>query len=144
MIRVFVDANVFVAAAASAEGGSALLLELGGKRTIEVVTSRLALLESERNVRKKLSPSALKRFHRLLKKLPLLITPAPPTEQARPFQDLIHEKDAPILAAAVASKADYLITLDQRHFMTDKIRRAHPPLKIVTPREFFQQAPLHL
>ena len=142
MIRVFVDANVFVAATASAEGGSALLMKAAGKGLLEVVTSRLALMEAERNIRKKLSPPGVNRFHHLLEKLPLLITPHPSPEEIRAYQEIIHEKDAPILAAAVGSKADYLATLDRHDFMTEKIRSAHLPLKIVTPRDFFQQAPL--
>ena len=137
MIRVFLDANILVAAAASPQGGSALLLEMGKKGLLEIISSHLALLEAERNVRKKLPPHAMTRFHRLLKETPLLIAPAPSREEIHRHHAVIHEKDAPILAAAVGSKADYLVTLDQRDFMTEKIRRARLPLKIVTPREFF-------
>lgn len=143
MIRVFADANVFVAATASAEGGSALLLKTAENGSLEIVTSRLALLEAERNIGKKLPPAALKRFHFLLEKIPLLITPHPSAEEVRFYQAVIHEKDAPILAAAVGSKADYLVTLDRHDFMTEKIRRAHLPIQILTPGEFFRQAPLH-
>jgi len=138
MIRLFLDANVFVAASASTQGGSALLLEISRKGLFEIVTSHLALLEAERNVRKKLPSSALKRYHHLLETTPLRMTPSPTAEEFRRYQNLIHEKDAPILAAAVAGKADFLITLDQRHFMTEPLRRAHLPLKIVTPGQFLQ------
>ena len=144
MIRVFVDANVFVAAVASPDGGSALLMEVCRKGLLEIVVSHLVLLEAERNIRKKLPPSALKGYHRLLEELSLFIVPSPTAEEVDPYRTSIHEKDAPILAAALMSKAGYLITLDRRHFMTDRLRRAHLPLKIVAPKEFFQQAPLPL
>lgn len=142
MTRVFLDANIFVAAAASAEGGSALLLEAGRKNLLEVVSSHLALLEAERNIRKKLPLHALNRFHRLLQQMPLLIVPSPSLEEVRRCETLINAKDAPILAAALSSRAEFLITLDQRHFLSGKLRNAHLPFKIVTPRDFFRAAAL--
>ncbi len=141
MTRVFLDASVLVAAAASPGGGSALLLELCRHRKIEPVVSRLVLLEAERNIRKKLPPSALSSYHRALEEAPFRVVPGPMEEELRLYQAIIHEKDAPILAAAVAGRAVYLITLDRRHFMTEKIRQAHLPLKILTPKEFFQEYP---
>lgn len=138
MIRVFLDANVLVAAAASREGGSALLLEFCRQKRLEPAVSRLVLLEAERNVRKKLPSPALKRYHRFLESVSFHVVAPPPEEEIRPYRALIHEKDAPILAAAVASQSALLITLDQRHFMTQTLRKADLPLKILTPREFFQ------
>lgn len=140
MIRLFLDANIFVAAAASLQGGSALLLETGKKNRLEVVSSHLALLEAERNIRKKLPLHALKRFHHLLQEVPLLIVPSPSAEEVRRYETLIHEKDAPILAAAVSSRADFLITLDRRHLLSEKIAHARLPLKVATPRDFFHSA----
>ncbi|MBI3332705.1 MAG: hypothetical protein HYZ93_01270, partial [Candidatus Omnitrophica bacterium] len=72
MIRLFADANIFVAAAASPAGGSAVLLEACRKGLIEIVTSHLALMEADRNIRKKLPPSNLRRYHRFLEETPLL------------------------------------------------------------------------
>lgn len=138
MIRVFLDANIFVAATASDRGGSALLFEMAKKRLLEIVTSHLALLEAERNIRNKLPAQALKRFHRLLQESPLLIIPAPSAEEIRRCQLLINEKDAPILAAAVSGRSDFLVTLDRKDFMSEKMRRASLPLKIVTPRDLFR------
>lgn len=138
MIRAFLDANIFVAAAASQQGGSALLLEAAKKHRLEIVSSRLALLEAERNIQKKFPSRVLDRFHRLLREVPLLIVPSPPAEEVRRYHPLIHEKDAPILAAAVSSRADFLVTLDRRDFMSAKLRRASMPLRMVTPREFFR------
>ncbi len=123
---------------ASPGGGSALLLECCRKGLVEGIVSRLILLEAERNIRKKLPPSALNRFHRILEEISLHVVAPPTPEEVRLYQGLIHEKDAPILAAAIASRATHLVTLDQRHFMTEKLRKAHLLLSIVTPRDFFQ------
>lgn len=142
MIRAFLDANVFVAAAASQQGGSALLLEAAKKRLLEIVTSHLALLEAERNVRNKLPAQTLKRFHRLLQECPLLIVPVPSPEEIRRYHSFINEKDAPILAAATSSRSDFLVTFDKKGFMSEKIRRAPLPLRILAPGTLLQHLPL--
>jgi len=64
--RLFLDASVWIAAAGSPTGGSALVLELCRHGHATAVTSRLVLLEAERNIRKKLGPEALLRFYELL------------------------------------------------------------------------------
>lgn len=136
MIRVFLDANVLVAGSASETGGSALLLEWCGTGKVDSVVSRLVLLEAERNTRQKLPPKALERFRRFLKRIPFRIAAPVSRGQMRPYRMLIHEKDAPVLTAALCSGAEHLITLDRCHFMTERIRRAHLPIRILTPREF--------
>lgn len=138
MTQVFLDAHVLFAAAASPAGGSALLLEFCRKKQLEPVVSRLVLLEAERNIRSKLPRAALKRFHRFLESIPFHVVPPPPEEEVRTYRAWIHEKDAPILAAAVASRSAYLVTLDRRHFMTQALRQAKLPLKVFTPGEFLK------
>ncbi len=139
MTRLFLDASVLFAAVASPSGGSALILEGCRKGRFEGVVSRLVLLETERNVRKKLHASALARFHRLLERVLFRVVPSPTSEEIRAVEALIHPKDAPILAAALVSGAAYLVTLDRKDFMTQKLRAAHLPLSLVTPKEFFDK-----
>ncbi len=64
--RVFLDASVFVAAAGSSTGGSAYVLEICGKGHAAAVSSRLVLLEAERNIGAKLGENALLRFYQQL------------------------------------------------------------------------------
>ena len=45
-------------------------------------------------------------------------------------------KDAPIVAAAIKSRVDFLITLDIADFKKQSVREAVKPLQILTPREF--------
>lgn len=134
MSRVFLDANVLFAAAASPSGGSARLLEECRHGRYEPIVSRLVLLEAERNIRKKLPPAALRRYHHLLETVPLRVVPAPSPEELHLYQPLINEKDTPIVAAAIASGAAYLVTLDRR-LVTDRLRAARLPLQLVTPGE---------
>ncbi len=138
MTRIFLDANVLVAAAASSSGGSALVMEICRKGHFEAIVSRLVLLEAERNIRKKFPSSVLTRYHHLLESTPLHVVPSPTHEESDPYLSLIHEKDAPILAAAIESRSEYLVSLDQHDFITEKLRRARLPLKILTPKDFLR------
>ena len=58
---------------------------------------------------------------------------------------LIHQNDAPILAAALLANMDYLVTWNSRHFQKKAVRDA-APFPILTPGEFreaFRQAILN-
>ena len=48
---------------------------------------------------------------------------------------IAHEKDIPILAAALYAKVDYLLTGDS-HFSTDKVKAV---IKVRTAREFLDE-----
>lgn len=143
MIRVFLDANVYFAGAASATGASALILQLIWKGQLEATVSRLVLREAERNLRRKRPPKDLKTFHQFLKHAKLHVIPTPPEAAWKPYEGVIHPKDVPVLAAAVASKAAYLITLDRRHFLTKTVIEKAPDLTILTPGDFLRELVRH-
>jgi predicted nucleic acid-binding protein len=54
-------------------------------------------------------------------------------------EPIVGKKDAHVLAAALRSEADVLLTLDRRHFMTEKVRDAGLGLKIATPGDFLRE-----
>ena len=136
MLRVFLDANVYFAGSASPTGASALILQLILKSRIEATASRLVLREAERNLRRKRPPKDLKAFHQFLKRAKLHVIPAPPETAWKFYEGIIHPKDVPVLAATVASKAAYLITLDRRHFLTKTVMENVPEMTILTPGDF--------
>lgn len=139
MIRVFLDANVYFAWSASPTGGSALVLQFILKGRVEAIASRLVLREAERNLRRKRPPKDLKAFHQFLKHAKLRVIRTPPETAWKPYEGVIHPKDVPVLAAAVASKAAYLITLDRRHFLTRTVIEKVPDLTILTPGDFLRE-----
>ena len=53
------------------------------------------------------------------------------------YLTVINSDDAPILASAVISDADFLVTWDRRHFIGKNIH-IYSSLKIVTPGEFLK------
>jgi len=65
VLKVFLDANVFFAAARSPKGGSGFVLEIAKKGELEIVTVSQALLEAERNIFKKLGTRYLNAIIRI-------------------------------------------------------------------------------
>lgn len=127
LVRVFCDADVLIAGAASTTGASHILLQLSELTLIECVSSPLAVHEAERNIAAKL-PAALPAFREILDAGIDLVPEAAPAV-SRGLAAQAHQKDVPILAAAVAAGADFLATFNVRHFRS----RSSPPL-IVQPR----------
>lgn len=102
----------------------------------KLVLSRQVLDECERNLRQKL-PAALPVFAELLANIEPEIVPDPPTKESTRWEALVVAKDAPILAAAVLSSADRLLTLDVNDFTPEVA--AQSGLTIQTPGDFVQE-----
>lgn len=113
-MKLFLDANIIFTAAYSPQGASRLLFFMAEAGTVALCTSRYALDEASRNL-------ALKAYDKLetLEKLLLHLTIVPepnPAMVAWAANLPLPQKDAPIMAAAVACKADMLVTGDRRDF----------------------------
>jgi len=55
------------------------------------------------------------------------------------YGNLVPSKDAPILAGAIKSGVEVLITLDQRHFFTEKTNHVKLKIIIETPGDFLKR-----
>lgn len=134
MKTAFLDSSVFFSAVNSPSGGSAKLFTL---KKVDLVTSRLVLVEVERNVRKKLLDYHLERFFLLAEKVKVidltikknLITKA---------EEVIAKKDAIILSQAKQAKTKFLVSLDKKHFLKDEVVKFIYPTKVLTPKELLQ------
>jgi predicted nucleic acid-binding protein len=71
--------------------------------------------------------------------LELEVVPYPPLEQVRRCEEIIHRKDAHILAAAIEAAPDYLVTLDATHFLKDPSVSQKSGLRIASPRDFLEE-----
>jgi predicted nucleic acid-binding protein len=131
MTTAFLDSSVFFTAVNSVTGGSAKLFTL---KKYQLVTSQAVLVEVERNVRQKLLPAHLKRFFNLATKL-RIINQQPIPKLINQAQKVIVKKDALILAEAKQAKANFLVTLDRKHFLKPQPRKFVSPQKIVTPKD---------
>lgn len=133
--RVFLDASVFIAAAGSPTGGSALVLELCRRRTTGV-TSQLVLEESERNIARKMAREAVLRFYKEIGSIDLEISTSPTEGETAALCAIIAAKDAHVLAAALKSNVQCLLTLDRKHFFSPRVLQAGLPFQILTPGSF--------
>jgi len=138
MTRVFLDTNIYFAGFLSPDGGSSLILELAKKEKISIYASRLVLREAERNLRKKTSPKTIQAFHRYLKQTAIHVVPPPNDKTLEHCEPHVHPKDVPVLAAAIESKVEFLITLDRRHFLNPQTLAHAGKIKIVPPGDFLQ------
>ena len=70
----------------------------------------------------------------------VVVVPEPTAQQVSAARRLVVEKDAPVLAAALAADVDVLVTGDVQHFGAP-MRRGDLPLRVRTPRAFLLEGP---
>lgn len=130
--RVFVDADVVVAGAASVAGASHLVLRLGELGLLEVVACSQVRQEAERALARKL-PVALPAF-RSLAEVAVEWLPDPAVEALQEYAGEADEEDLAILVAAIQAGADVLLTFNLRHY---RPRTTRP--RIERPGAFLQR-----
>ena len=135
-IKVFIDTNVLIAGICSATGASAAILDLCEAGLLDMVISRQVLIEADRNVSVKL-PMLVDRFRQFIHEMTPLMVEDPGPEAVGKAAAVVGRKDASILAAAEAARADFLVTLDKRHFLSSRTGKEFI-LKVVSPAEFLR------
>lgn len=130
MKTAFVDSSVLFSAVNSPTGGSSKLFTL---KNIKLITSKLVLTESERNVRKKLYGYHIDRLIMLVDKM-IILQQLPDKKLIKKAKKVIVEKDSAILAESKQSSADFLVTLDKKHFLTKQTAEFLLPQKALTPK----------
>jgi len=129
---LFLDANIIFSAAYK-NGLSRVLLLFGKAGTVRLITSDWVLEEAKRNLQIKFEKS-LPFFRREI--LPTLRIQSPDISHwVCPVK--LHEKARPVLGAAVALKAAYMITGDTRHFR-HLFGKTVQGVTITNPRNYFQ------
>lgn len=113
-MKVFTDANILFSAALLERGNPSLLVRLAQDGSCSLVATGYVLEEVLRNLEKK-APHALGRFETLVPLVEVVLEP-PEALVLWAQEQGLPAKDAPVLAAAVAAKADILTTGDRRHF----------------------------
>ncbi|MDZ4170102.1 MAG: PIN domain-containing protein [Coriobacteriia bacterium] len=108
MDRLFLDANILVAAAWKAD---ARLGDLWGLPDARLLGSPHVIEEARRNTH---PGESAERLERLIGALTVL--PSEPADFPITNDPGLPAKDRPVLLAAIAARADYLITGDLAHF----------------------------
>ena len=130
MDRLFLDANVLFSAAYREDAGVRKLWDL---REAELVTSAYAVEEARRNLDTGERRSDLGGLLEAVRVSNLL---ADPTAYPEIEASGLPEKDLPILRAAVASGATYLVTGDRKHF-GDLLAEEVAGVLVLRPAELF-------
>ena len=139
--RVFIDADVLFAAAASGSehGASLLVLRLAEITLIELLASQQVLTEAERNLQKKMA-SALPAFALLCQKS-LNVVENPALLDLADYRGQADPKDLPILVAALQARCSWLLTFNLRHYqpLGDSIAVVRPGVFIGEVRQLLTQ-----
>jgi len=135
--RVFLDSNVLFSGLYSEEGPPGEILGLHSQGEIIVVVSQQVLEELVRNVREKL-PRALPALGILLTNNPPEVVSDPSREAVDQSSGVINMQDAPILAAAMLARPDFLVTGNTRHFVDNPEVARFSGLSIMTPAQFIE------
>lgn len=135
-LKVFLDSSALIAGVASTKGAARAVLQLAEIGLIELIVSRQVIVEADRNIEEKL-PEMLSEYRGFIKLLAPVLLDDPLQKDVAKYLTVINPNDAPILASAVISGADFLVTWDKKHFISKNIR-VHSGLKIVTPGEFLR------
>lgn len=106
--RIFLDANALFSVAYGSRGLS-LFWELARKRRCLLLTSDYAVAEAKRNLS---NLEQLKRLETFMSRVGIV----PEIDPDTPCPIELPEKDRPVLLAAIAAQAKYLITGDTIHF----------------------------
>lgn len=136
--RLFFDASVLVAGSHSLTGASSLILKACQMGGFKACASIAVLKEAETNIKEDLPHATLLRYYSLLAEISWEIEPLPSKEAVEAYYGVVANKDAHVVASAVACSAEFLLTLDKKHLLNDSIERAGFHLIIVSPGEFIQ------
>lgn len=141
MDRLFLDANIFFAAACSANGGSRMLFHCAEQGIVTLLTSEYALQEAKRNIERKMNESELITFYTLISQLEGILKDdfKGAMELHKKLKGIVPQKDMPILVGAYGAEVDCLITLDRKDFMNSKVNKAVVPFNVKTPGEYLQR-----
>lgn len=129
--RVFIDADVLFAGAASPSehGASLVILRMAEITLIDAVASQQVISEAERNLAAKI-PDALPAY-RLLVSRCLRTVPDPEPQDLSRWAGLADDKDLPILVAALREQCSWLVSHNVRHFQP-----GHASIAVLRPGEF--------
>ncbi len=131
--RVFVDADVLFAGAASPSehGASLLILRLAEITLIEAIGSTQVVVEAERNLAEKL-PQALAAFRFIIIISRCLRSGADPLPaDLHPYTGCADPQGMPILVAARRERCPWLVTFNVRHYQPGL-----PDVTVLRPGDF--------
>lgn len=131
--KIFLDANVLFSAVFSERGGARMLFLLAESETTQILVSPSVLSEADKALRRK-APHILGHLTVLLDKADSQIVDKATWSQVEAWNQIVdYVPDAIVIAEAVAAEADYLVTLDRQHILSNRELVHNLPFPIGTP-----------
>lgn len=142
--RIFLDSNVLTAGIVSSWGLDKAVLSLCAARICRLVLAEAVREEVEENLLVRLgglesgnANRVLGHYAHLMELMKPEVVPYPSQAEVQAARHLIrHAADVPVLLSAIASRPDWVLTHNTKHFTASVARRTG--LRIATPVEFFQ------
>jgi predicted nucleic acid-binding protein len=143
-IRLFLDSNVLTGGIVSPWGLDKAVLSVCAARVCRLVLAEIVREEVEENLlhhAERLPPldadDLIEDYRRLIKLSDPEVIRRPDRALVQSSRHLIrHETDVPVLLSAIASRPDWLLTHNTKHFTPAVTKRTG--LRIATPAEFFR------
>jgi predicted nucleic acid-binding protein len=143
-IRLFLDSNVLTGGIVSPWGLDKATLSLCAARVCRLVLAEVVRDEVEENLLLQAqrlpaldADQPIEDYRRLIKLTNPEFVPYPDEDLVRSSRHLIrHVADVPVVLSAMASKPDWLLTHNTKHFTKAVAERT--ALRIATPAEFFR------
>ena len=131
--RLFFDSSALISGVLSQGGAACALMLFSEQGRLYLFISEHVIEECEKALARK-APKALTAFRNTLKDVKPKILSTPTSKEVQACIYMISDpRDAPILAAAIKAKLDFLVTHDRRHFLNDPKVAEKSGLKIGTP-----------
>jgi predicted nucleic acid-binding protein len=132
-LKIFVDSDVVISSLISSSGAAHLLLN---QENLQLTISNLSLKEIK-EVAKRLNIAG-ERVDQLITKLKIVKMSQSLPQIKKEYTNFVYDQDdAHIIAAAVLSKAKYLISYNQKDFNSNQIKM-HFDIILMTPGQFLQ------
>jgi predicted nucleic acid-binding protein len=143
-IRLFLDSNVLSVGIVSPWGLDKATLSLCAAKVCKLVLAEMVRDEVEENLllHAERLPSIdadqlIDDYHRLIKLTNPELVPYPDKHRVRSSRNLSRHEAVPVLLSAIASKPDWLLTHNTKHFTQAVAQRTS--LRTATPAEFFRE-----
>lgn len=135
-LKIFLDSSALISGLNSPTGSVGIILSAFLAEKFSIYISDQVIEEVQHNIETKF-PLLTKRFLSFLSTHPKIV-PRPSIKEIKKAYDLIKTEDAPILAAAIKTKPDFLITWDKKHFLKKDVLLGVSFI-VSTPLEFLQK-----
>lgn len=133
MKKIYLDASVIFSAIYSKTGGSRRLLELVKQKKFIGITSQSVINELKDNLHKlKMGISQIDNF---IGQYNLFVREEIKEEEITPYKNITDVKDAHVVAGAIITTCQYLVTLDKKHLDNPKVQKKLKNLQILSPKK---------